>query len=170
MKFIMPLLIFGFVIWVMVKIFRFFQFLSGIVNATAQKQQLGTKTSVRPAPKRPSPVQSVPDDNVAKNIDRAFEGMGLALRFGHLNAEAKKMLKKAWAIRTPVISEENAPVEGQNLEPSSEPMLIRENTPVQDIRTDNTLHFAFCTSHSPLQQWVVQNEILSPPLALREEG
>ncbi|GEM_PF-3107167 len=169
MKIIMPLIIFGFTIWAMIKVIKFFIFIRGIFTPDKQTLPPVIKATPRPAPKTSAPVESEPDD-LRISIDRAFEDMGMGIRFGHFNKGSQNMLKKAWAVRqTPPDAAENVRPEGKDLEPSFEHQISRESAPEQAIAADNTFHFSLLTSHSPLQQWVVFNEILSPPLALREE-
>jgi len=168
MKIIMPLIIFGFTLWAMIKIIKFFIFIRGIFTPDKQTLPPVIKAAPRPVPKASAPIESEPED-LRIGIDRAFEDMGLDIRFGHLNKGSQNMLKKAWAVRrTPAAMQENVRPEGRDLEPSFEHQLARESAPERAIAADSTLHFALCTLH-PLHQWVVFNEIFSPPLALREE-
>jgi len=170
MKIVMPLIIFGFTIWAMIKVIKFFIFIRGIFTSDNQTLPPVIKTAPRPVPKAPAPVESEPDD-LRISIDRAFDEMGMGIRFGHFNKGSQNMLKKAWAIRqTPPDAAENVRSEGTDLEPSFEHQLAHESSPEQAIPADNTIHYSLFTSHSPIQQWVVFNEILSPPLALREDG
>jgi hypothetical protein len=169
-KKILIIIIIGvFVLWIIGKIFKLIGFIFRLFIPDKPKEQPVIKVTPRPAPKISAPVEREPDD-LRIGIDRAFEDMGLNIRYGHFNKGAQNMLKKAWAVRrTPAEVAENVRPEGRDLEPSLEHQVVRESASPRPIALDSTLHVARCTSHSPIQQWVVFNEIFSPPLALREE-
>lgn len=166
-KQILLIIIIGvFVLWVIGKIFKLIAFIFRLFTPEKPKEQPVIKINPRPAPKISAPVEREPDD-LRMGIDRAFEDLGLNIRFGHFNKGAQNMLKKAWGSRrSPVRIAENVRPEGKDLEPSFDHQLARESASERAIPAHNTLHITHFTS---VQQWVVFNEILSPPLALREE-
>ncbi len=176
MKAIIGLLIFGFVIYLWVKLIRFVGAILKVVNvpkpppATPVPRQKDTQKSA--AVSRPGKgggeiviARETPDEeskSLERNIDRSFEEMGLEIRFGHLPKAAKQMIKKAWLVRDTKESNED---EEKRKPTEALPRHVLTPSPVVPIRED----IGFTWKTDDLQKAVVFSEIIAPPIALREE-